>query len=51
MVSFLAGYVIGFSYVWQLTSVMLATLPLVAFAGSLMTKVMEKVEKSKSKML
>ena len=48
MVAFLAGYVIGFSYVWQLTSVMLATLPLLALTGAVMVKVMKKVEKSKS---
>ena len=38
-VSFVAGYVIGFIYVWQLTLVMIAMFPLIVIVGAVMAKV------------
>ena len=39
VVTFFAGYAIGFTYVWQLTLVLVATFPLIVLVGGLMAKV------------
>ena len=39
IVSFVAGYVIGFIYVWKLTLVMLGMFPLIVIVGAAMAKV------------
>eukprot|EP00735_Rhodelphis_limneticus_P009654 TRINITY_DN2844_c0_g1::TRINITY_DN2844_c0_g1_i1::g.6165::m.6165 TRINITY_DN2844_c0_g1::TRINITY_DN2844_c0_g1_i1::g.6165 ORF type:complete len:1343 (+),score=403.88,sp/Q54BT3/ABCB2_DICDI/42.51/0.0,sp/Q54BT3/ABCB2_DICDI/40.60/8e-137,ABC_membrane/PF00664.18/1.2e-55,ABC_membrane/PF00664.18/1.4e-47,ABC_tran/PF00005.22/4.1e-35,ABC_tran/PF00005.22/1.1e-33,SMC_N/PF02463.14/5.2e-05,SMC_N/PF02463.14/38,SMC_N/PF02463.14/6.6e-05,AAA_21/PF13304.1/0.0078,AAA_21/PF13304.1/3.1,AAA_21/PF13304.1/0.0024,ABC_ATPase/PF len=37
--TFLGGLIVGFMYGWQLTLVMIASIPLLAFAGTVMSKV------------
>jgi ATP-binding cassette subfamily B (MDR/TAP) protein 1 len=37
--SFTAGYVLGFCYLWKLTLVMLAVLPVIALSAALIAKV------------
>ena len=39
LVAFVAGYALGFVYLWQMTFVMLALMPLVAISAGIIAKV------------
>lgn len=41
ILTFFAGYGLGFAYIWQMTLVMMATLPIMAICGALLAKVSE----------
>ena len=40
--AFIAGYALGFYYLWKMTLVMLAALPVVAISGGILAKVLPK---------